>query len=691
MSPQRFITLGKLRLVAGEFWESPGNMLLRASSRWVRSPREVLYVLIALGGPPLTREPWEGAAAAALANELFRAPGSVTARLRRAVEAANRPLYSENEKSYPKGKWYGGVVCLLLRSNEAYLAQVGPPRVYLSQAGKLQSYASRESEPLLGQQKVEASLCQLPLTADARILLTNHQWKESALEEALAESDVKDAWESVVALAPTSDSSAWLIGPLPEVPEAREREQGITPQARQMIQVAPSVAQVRLRQVAAPRWRRLTSAAGKVWRWISRASREIGEGVLPGPMPVPETWRSEKVGTNLSTLMQPYLLPVALGIPLLVMLLTGLLYWRTQVAGSTEFTSYLCQAQEALSIAAQPYTDESAARVYLQSALAQIDAALALRPGRKDAQKLREEVQRQLDLLNQITRLTFIRTLYEYPPQSEPGRILEAQDIIYVLDRGTNRVYRHRLDWSSQPVSIEDTGVVLQEGQGVGGKTVGILADMAWSPGGGTELLLILDQEGGLWGCAPGSRVQLLTLPGLDITSGAGWRLASYGGRLYVLAPKQGQVLRYSLEGDGFGLPEDYFPSVGKLDLSGTTDIAIDGHIYLLCEKGLVHRFLTGQEQPLPIVLPDAPLGRTPALFARPDEEAVSLYIVDAEQRRVVQLSKKGELIRQLKTQDPGVFTHLRGLFVDEAQGRLFVTDGSRLLLAEVPPLPTSQ
>lgn len=695
MSPQHFDTLGQLRLVAGEVWESPANMLLRAPSRWRKPPKEALYILLALDGPPLTREPLEEAAVTALADEFFGARGSITARLRRGIEAANRLLCRENEQSFSAGKQYGGVACLLLRSDKAYLAQVGPPRVYLSQEGELRSYAPSEPEALLGQgQRAQVRLSQLPLTTEARILLTDHQWERSALEKALAEPHVEAAWEALVALAATADSSAWLIGPASEAQKVRQPAEGIPPQARRMMHVVQPVAQVHLRQPdrpAASRWRPLSREAGKVGRWISRAGREIGKGVLPRLLPSPAKQRNQGVGTHLGTLMQPYLPLVALGIPLLVLLLTGLLYWQIQRESGTAFAVYLRQTQEALSIASRLDTEPAAVQVYLQSALAQIDAALALRPGQKEAQELRGEVQRRLDLLNRVTRLAFIHTLYQYPPGSEPGRVLGVEGAIYVLDRGANRVYHHRLDRSEQSLSQGDTVVLLQQGQEVGGKTVGTLADIAWLPADGGGRLLILDQEGTLWVYAPASGAQALALPGLDISSGAGWQMASYEGRLYVLAPEQGQVLRYPPRGKGFEEPEGYFPPGAGVDLNSVRDMAIDGYIYLLWERGLVRRFLGGQEQPLPILLPDVPLGQTPALFARPDEEAAYLYIVDAVQQRVVQLTKEGELVRQLKARDPDFFTDLRGLFVDEAQGRLLVTDGQRLLLAEVPPLRTSQ
>ena len=692
MSPQCWTTLGQLRLVAGEVWESPANMVLRAPSRWPRSPKAALYILLALDGPPLLREPLEGAAAAALAEEFFRARGSITARLRRGIEAANRMLWEENRWSLPEERRHGGVVCLLLRGREAYLAQVGPPRAYLLQGGKFRSYAPRGPEILLGQkEQVTVCLAYFPLTTGTRILLTDCPWEEPALQKALTEPDVDVAWEALVALAPTADSSAWLIGPASEASEIHAPAEGITPQARQVMRATQPEAQAQSRRSEQPArspWQSLSRAGRGMWEWFGRVGREVGEGVLPREVPPPARRGARDMGTRLGNLIQPYLPLVALGIPLLVLLLTGLLYWSTQVEGGTEFATYLRQAQEAIAIATQPGTDEATARVHLQSALTQIDAALTLRPGREDAQKLREEAQHRLDVLNKVTRLAFIHSLYEYPPGSQPSRVLEVEGTIYVLDRGTNQVYHHILSRSGQSLVEGETKVLLRQGQEVDGELVGPLADMAWLSSDKGGRLLILDQQGLLLAYTPGSGVGRLTLPGLEEGAGMVRRLATYGGRLYVLAPEQGQVLRYYPTENGFGQPEFYFPSAAEIDLSGVADMAIDGYVYLLWESGLVRRFLAGKEQPLLILLPDEPLGQTTALFARPEGEAAFLYVVDAERQRVVQLSKEGKLIRQLKAQDSTLFTDLHGLFVDEAQGRMLITDGRQLLLAEVPPLP---
>jgi len=673
-------------------------MLQRTPSHWLRSSAETLYVLLALDGPPLTRESLEGKTATTVADEFFSARGSVTARLRRAIEAANRLLYQHNKRTFSASLYYGGVLCLLVRSDAAYLAQVGPPRAYLFQAEDTECYAPRDAEALLGQKDaISVSLSYRNLTAECRILLTDHPWGGSALAEALTQPDADDVWESVDALAPAFDSSAWLIGPASQVGRIREETAVVAAETRRAMHPAQPAsrteratppdqpaAQARpaayLAQLSAG-FRPLRPAAGRLWRWSRQVVKEVAEGILPGPLTA-----SEQPDTRPSVLLRPYLPTVALGIPLLALAVTGILYWQTYVQARTESAAYLSQAKRALSAASQLDADQDAARVYLESALAQTDAALSLRPGRRDTQALREEAQAQLDVLDRVTRLDDVTVLHEYPPQGRPGRVLQVQEAIYVLDRQTNRVYRHHLDTSGKVLIESSTVVLLHEGQEMGDKAVGALADMLWLPAGDSGRLLILDQEGTLWAHSPDGRVQPLALPRLDSASAGDWRLSSYEERLYVLVPDQNQVFRYRPIESSFGEPEICFPHGREPDCSDVSDMAIDGHIYLLWETGLVRRFLGGMEQDTPISLPDGPLGRTTALFVGPDEEATHLYIADAGQQRVVQLSRIGEFARYLKAQDRSLFTDLRGLFVDEAQGRMLVTDGHRLLLAKVPP-----
>jgi len=66
-------------------------------------------------------------------------------------------------------------------------------------------------------------------------------------------------------------------------------------------------------------------------------------------------------------------------------------------------------------------------------------------------------------------------------------------------------------------------------------------------------------------------------------------------------------------------------------------------------------------------------------------DESGSVYVADAGNSRVVQFSKAGEFIRQLRSRDAGHMDGLRGLFVDETAKKIYLIAGNKLLQATLP------
>ena len=62
------------------------------------------------------------------------------------------------------------------------------------------------------------------------------------------------------------------------------------------------------------------------------------------------------------------------------------------------------------------------------------------------------------------------------------------------------------------------------------------------------------------------------------------------------------------------------------------------------------------------------------------------VYVADAGNRRVVQFSKEGEFLRQFRAAEGSTeMDQLRGLFVDEERGRMFLMNGNSLLVSPMP------
>jgi hypothetical protein len=77
------------------------------------------------------------------------------------------------------------------------------------------------------------------------------------------------------------------------------------------------------------------------------------------------------------------------------------------------------------------------------------------------------------------------------------------------------------------------------------------------------------------------------------------------------------------------------------------------------------------------------PLQNPTALFA--SEEAEFLYIADAGNNRIVQLTKEGSFLRQFKAGESEAFDQLKGLFANETYDRLYFVSDNKLYVTNIP------
>jgi hypothetical protein len=239
-------------------------------------------------------------------------------------------------------------------------------------------------------------------------------------------------------------------------------------------------------------------------------------------------------------------------------------------------------------------------------------------------------------------------------------------------------------------VQAEDgAGVLLSRGDELDGVVVGELLDIAWVEAGGllgTNTLLAVDRAGHMFRSDPGFE------PGaLPATDSGTWKkpvaATGYYGRLYLLDPEANRVLRYTLTNGGLeGQPDDYLEAETVADLAGAVDLAIDGNVYVLHENGMISKYQEGVAVPFAPRNLDRPINRPTAILATGymDEEGY-VYVADAGNSRIVQLSKTGEFIRQLQVAEPAQLDGLKGIYVDESQKELFFVNGKGLYLATLP------
>ena len=698
MSPKLETIVGQLSVVAGVRQEQATNMAAIEPARAIlQKPREgSLYIMVEVTGDPLGRDEIYRELTRIISEEYFRARGSITAKLRQAIRAANSFLLQENLSSLPHEQRTGGVTCAVLREGNVYITQAGRTTVYVSCQGVLTSFpeselTAEEATPLGFKREVPVRFYYRKVGAGDVILLANSSLAQQVSPEqtaqAIVEQDVELALADLEELAGGGDTSAMVIRVVP----AGER-----PRVKSEVTRRPAMAGLKAtakERLPRPDWgslgRRMASLLASTLRGLSNFLRRLLPEHVPSPAKVKEgPAPSERVirprqPDRAAEGHRNLWMGVAIAIPVIVVVLVIAVYWRQGTARQARFEELVGQAQQQMALAEQ--VDEATARGHLLEALDSLAEAEKLKPGKPPLPDLREEAVNRLKAIDRVIELHWISPLWEYSePGSDPGRVIVNGIDVYVLDKGLDRVYKHLLDDTLQALqALEVEPVLLRKGDQRDPTVVGELVDMVWVEAKGGRLrgnLLVLESGGSLLEYDPIRGISVLPTGGSD--SWVQPQIAgSYEGSFYLLDSSLNQLLRY--EPDYGGLPEHYFPTPGEVDLAGAVDMAIDGQIYILYADGRILKFLGSQPAPFELVGLYEPLRNPTALFT--SAEAEFLYVADAGNKRIVQLTKEGRFLQQFKAGEGEALDQLKGLFASETYHRLYFVSGNKLYVTNIP------
>jgi hypothetical protein len=239
MTDKQDTNVGQLRLVDGARVHDPDNMastqrrsLLPISGRG----KGHLYVLVELGGGAFGREQMAQDLVAAIVEEYFDTPGTVTYGLRQALLLANSSLRRANERITSERR-LGGAACVVLRGRQAFIAQAGWPVIYLIRGDQVQAFPDTvletEDASILGQnQTVEIGLFSSPVQPGDKILLVDgplaRQLDIARVNQVVAGS-IEHALSNLETLAPQQDCSAMVIQVSPTAAREPEDEWAFTP------------------------------------------------------------------------------------------------------------------------------------------------------------------------------------------------------------------------------------------------------------------------------------------------------------------------------------------------------------------------------------------------------------------------------------------------------------------------------
>ncbi len=682
-----------------------------------RHQRGTMYIYIeTLGGLPNPAYTMERLAEI-IKNEYYQASGSVTGGLSQALRAANEWLFEENLNSPREQRGVAGVSCAILRAGDLYVGQIGPALAYLAQADGLRRFpedspwlrqaipseAERAASPPLGVRRVIepqfyhatpesgatfvlASPGLARLAADEDIAAALGAGGEAARRKLQMLTSGQDGGAVIVTLtgqvaAPASyesEGDELEAAPLPPMmAPAPEEEWEPAPRPAMRPQAAPA-------ESSTPRLRPTAGRFGSPPLSAPRrgpAGAEAPAGARPS-RPAGPPWRG--LNASRAVVILAVLLPVVV---IALVVGTRFQYEHSQRQRAAELLRQAGEARAA-ALASAEQADQCQG---LRQAISLLDEALKVIPDEPQALALRQQAAQELDAAAKVRRLYTLWPLGELPAgdtgPARATRLWVRGSDIFILDRGANRGYRRVLNPTGDALEpASGNPVLVQKGQSQGSAVVGDLVDMRWMPAGGERAnpgLVFIDRNGSLLDVDAAGGVRAL-----PVADSAGWRrlvaAGAYAGNLYLLDVQQNRILKYVPAAGGYtNPPVDYLVAPAP-DLSGAIDMAIDGRIYVLMADGKIVKFLLGKQQPFDVSGLDQPLANPVALFVTGEDETQgSIYIADAGLARVVQLNKRGEFVRQYKAgEGQADLAQLSGLYVDEAQQRIYLASGARLYAA---------
>jgi hypothetical protein len=453
-----------------------------------------------------------------------------------------------------------------------------------------------------------------------------------------------------------------------------------------MALLASSLARVNWKNVSASADRAISNAS----RAFARAALFLLRSVLPGEpkeqLLAPTKPPASETGWRLLAFLFP-----------LVLIAAGGWMWfnakaEQRAVQAAQVTQLLTQAKAQVSTGkGLAPVDKVSARDAFQTAITLTNQAKTINPTDASITTVFYSAQDELDKLNGISVLLFLPSFATYSDAAaQPARIVTRYPDIYLLDRGTSRLYHYTVNDAGPTVTpTPGDGIILRAGDKAvdrsgSDRLVGNLIDLTWVEPGGR--LIVIDNTGTFLEYDP-SKSKWNAFPARD---GDKWSrvtlVSNYAGNLYLVDQGRNQILKYVAAEGAWTSAVTYFAPGVNVDLSGVTDLAIDGDVWLSRADGSVARFTQGKPNDLPLRDLDTPLTKSVAVVT--SEKINNVYVADAGNQRFVQIDKaSGKFLRQFKPrgQDRDTFNSLKTLAVDEQNKKFFFVNGNQVYLATIP------
>ena len=353
-----------------------------------------------------------------------------------------------------------------------------------------------------------------------------------------------------------------------------------------------------------------------------------------------------------------------------------------------QFRSHVEQARNGLAASELAATTDGA-RLTLQDALLDVEAALEINPLDADARQLRSEIEAvlaELSLVQPPGELSPLADLTRFGPALTLGAVRFGAGLAFVLDDAGGRVFSITGDGQ--------TTVLFLEGESLGHGSqlrAGRPISIAWQPravgsaadGGGLlaeDALWILDSHARLYRWTP-TGVLLVPIPEL-VRLGSVDAIAATSGSIYLLDQAGGAIWRFAVDRSELSEPTR---AVGRTDLHNASEFAAvvneNGRIEFVVASsdGRLRRFGGDEELPLPLDLERGLLA--PASLSLGAQSGL-IYVVDRGQGRLLAISPESGVVSQIHSPE---LSELRGAWVNEQTGQIVYALPATVLVGRLP------
>jgi hypothetical protein len=132
-------------VVNGAWRNAPHNQVAVRAPKTSYAAKGDLFVLAEAQGQISKLEVVEKHLVALVRDAYYPATGGITASLRRAIQAANLWLFQQNKSVSSEKQLLAGIIAVVIRDEDLFLAQVGPTALYGGLNGHVRRYPAEST------------------------------------------------------------------------------------------------------------------------------------------------------------------------------------------------------------------------------------------------------------------------------------------------------------------------------------------------------------------------------------------------------------------------------------------------------------------------------------------------------------------------------------------------------------------